>query len=221
MQIKYKLKKHLSYLPCRFILGVIGHSRELSPEVNPELLHAVENEFGSIEDILSAQDFLDTPESYFREMGHRSLSTVMIVLEQGGAYTDLHHLKGDAIKVEEQFLDPPNGRIFNINPGAVGTYGLCLASHKSTGGRQDMSTYAFGFHPHLFDFFKAETYYERVMRWRDDKMVLMEMIEAENRFPEYTEASRIAKFEELVRTLPKSDVSVELMADIGSMELQS
>ena len=54
--------------------------------------------------------------------------------------------------LEKQFLTSQKRRIFNINPGAVGTYGLCLASHKPTGGRPDLTTYAFGFHPHTLTF---------------------------------------------------------------------
>ncbi len=209
--VKYILKKQLSYLPCRFILGCIGHSRKFSPEINPEFLHAIEKKFGTIEDLLSMQDFPDPPESYFREMGSQPLATVMIILKLRGAYTDLHHLKMRTKKVEERFLTPSNGRIFNINPGAVGTYGLCLASHKPTGGnRPDNKVYAFGLHPHLFDLFQPTSYYERITRWRDGNMIVMKRVLEENQFPEYTEVSRIEKFEELVRTLEKSKVSVEL-----------
>jgi hypothetical protein len=104
-----------------------------------------------------------------------------------------------------------NGRTFNINPGAVGTYGLCLSSHKSTGGRPDCSAYAYGFHSHLF--FGGDSYYERVMMWEGSRLVSTEETLRENRFPEYREASRVARFEELVRTLRRNDVPVELMAD--------
>lgn len=208
MPSKYIIKKDLAILPCRFVLGCIGHSRELSPKVNLEFLSATKNKFGTIEEILPAQDFPNPPESYFKEMGNQPLSTIMIILKYRGAYTDLHHLKRDAIKVEKQFSNPINGRTFNINPGAVGTHGICLVSHKSTGGRRDISTYAYGLHPHLL--FGGSSYNERIMRWKEGKLELIEEIEKENKFPEYAEASRIARFEELVRTLPKSDVSVEL-----------
>ncbi len=207
MPNKYILKKQLSTLPCRFILGCIGPSKELSP-INPELLNFTEYKLGAIEEVLSAQDFVNPPESYLREMGNQPLSTIMIILENRGAYTELHHLKKKAIKVEEQFHNI-NGRTFNINPGAVGTYGVCLASHKSTGGRPDISTYAYGSRPHLF--FGGSMYYERIMKWEEGKLELIENIKKENKFPEYTEASRVAKFEDLVQTLPKNNVSVELL----------
>lgn len=210
MPTKQIIKKQLAILPCRFVLGCIGHSRELSPEVNPEFLSATENKFGTIKEILPAQDFPNPPESYFKEMGSQPLSTIMIILGNGGAYTDLHHLKKKAIKLEKQFSNPINGRTFNINPGAIGTYGICLASHKPTGGRPDISTYAYGFLPHLF--FGGSSYNERIMRWKEGKLELIEEIEKENKFPEYAEASRVAKFEELVQTLPKSDLSVELLS---------
>jgi hypothetical protein len=208
MVIEYKLRKQLSYLPCRFILGCIGPSAELSPEVKSELIVAIENEkmLGTIEDILPAKEFPNPPESYFTEMGRQPMATAMVILKQRGAYTDLHHLKKGTVRVEKQFINHANGRTFNINPGAVGTYGLVLSSHKPTGGRHDISTYAYGLHPHLF--FGHESYYERIMKWRDDKLVVLA---EENRFPEYREPSRVAKFEELVRTLPMSEVSVELI----------
>lgn len=209
MIIKYKLRKQLSSLPCRLILGCIGHSRELSPEINPVFISAIKDEFGKIEEILTTQDFPNPPESYFKEMGKQPLATTMIILEQRGTYTDLHHLKKKANRIEDQFSNSSNGRTFNLNPGAVGTYGICLASHKPTGGRWDISTYAFGPRPQLF-FGGPTTYYERVSRWKDSKLKL---ISKENKFPEYTEANRIARFEELVLTLPKNDTSVELMAD--------
>ena len=213
MKTKYIIRKQLSTLPCRFILGCIGSSREFSPEINQKLLHSIENKFGIIEEILPVKDFSNPPESYFGEMGNQPLATTMIILKKKGAYTDLHHLKKDAKKLEKQFFTSSNSRTFNINPGAVGTYGLCLVSHKPTGGRPDISTYAFGFHPHFFDFFGSGSYYERVARWMGNKLELIDYIKQENKFSEYTEANRIARFEELVRTLKKSNMSVELMAD--------
>lgn len=123
----------------------------------------------------------------------------------------MHHLKKGSENIENKFLNSLNGRIFNINPGAVGTYGLCLASHKPTGGRPDGSTYAYGSHPHLF--FGGNSYYERVMGWEDNKLVPTEKALRENGFPEYRETSRVAKFEELVRKLRENNVSIELMAD--------
>lgn len=213
MATKYIIKKQLSSLPCRFILGCIGHSRELSQEINSKFLCAIENKFGTIEDLLPAQDFSTPPESYFREMESQPLSTIMIILEQRGAYTDLHYLKEKAKRVEEQFHTPSNGRIFNINPGAVGTYGLCLASHKPTGGRQDVSIYAYGFHPHFF--FGGTSYYERIMRLVNGRLELTGNALSEGKFSEYAEPKRVTKFEELVRTLRKNNVSVELMQNMG------
>jgi len=137
----------------------------------------------------------------------------MIILERDGDYANLHHLKRETLRIEKRFLDP-SGRSFNINPGAVGTYGLCLASHKETGDRREISGYIAGCRLNFVNLILgSETYYERIMRWRDGKMTLTGRAEAENKFPEYAEANRIEKFEELVRTLPKNDVSVELMVD--------
>jgi len=70
-KIKYRLKKQLAMLHCRFILGVIGHSERLSPEIDPDLIDAVEDKLGPVEEVLPAQDFPDAPESYIREMGSK------------------------------------------------------------------------------------------------------------------------------------------------------
>jgi hypothetical protein len=210
MVTRHILRKQLSSLPCRFILGVIGQSKELSAEINLDFLHATENDF-EVEDLLPAQDFIYSPESYFKEMGNQLLSTIIITLKNGGSYTDLHNMKKKAERLEERFMNSEGSRTFNINPGAVGTYGLCLASHKPTGGRQDINTFAYGFHPHLL--FGGSTYYERIMRWRNNKLELIGRADGEGKFLEYTELSRIAKFEGLVRSLPGSKTSVELMSD--------
>jgi len=210
MKTKKIIKKQLGWTPSRFILGCIAPVNELSNELNPELVQVIEKErrLGKIEDVLSMQDFPEAPDSYLEEMGPH-LATVMIILERGGSYTDLHHLKQGAVKIEGQFLNSAGGRLFNINPGAVGTYGICLASHKSTGGRGDSTTYAYGLLPHLF--FGGETFYERIAKLGEEGLAVMERISADNRFPEYIESSRLTRFDALVRTLPNSDVSVDLL----------
>ena len=208
MKTRDIIKKQLSTLPCRFILGCIGHTNQLSPEINPEFLDSIQKKLGVIEDVLPAEDFPNAPVNYVHEMGDVPLSTTMIILKQAGAYTDLHHMKKDTNKLEGGFLTSSGGRIFNINPGAVGTYGLCLVSHKPTGGRPDISTYAYGPTPNLL--FSGDSYYERVSRWTGSEMKLIDYIKRENKFPEYHKANRMKVFEDLVRTLKKSDVSVEL-----------
>lgn len=211
MATVYRLKKHLSSLACRFILGCIGHSREISPIINPRILSAIRSEFGPIEEILPPQDFPNPPESYYHEMGAESLSTIIVILEQRGAYTDLHYLKEGAMRIEEQFHTALGGRIFNINPGAVGTYGLSLASHKPTEDRPDGKPWRW--HHYALALFGSRSYYERIMRWQDRDMVLLDRVAQENRFPEYHEPSRMRRFGELVQSLPRIDVSFELMHD--------
>lgn len=154
MATRYIIKKQLSTLLCRFILGCIGHSRKLSPRINSELIYTIKNErgLGEIEEVLPVQDFSNPPESYFREMGSKTLSTIMIILKQRGSYTDLHHLKKASQRVENKLSSSLGERAFNINPGSVGTFGLCLASHKPTRNRPDISTYAYGFHPPIRGF---------------------------------------------------------------------
>jgi len=211
MRTKHILRKQLSYLPCRFILGILGRSRRLTPEIGSPFLDAMKREF-EIEDILPTQDFPNPPENYFREMGEQPLSTAVFILGEEGSYTDLHHLKRRSIKIEKKFRSPNGGeRIFNINPGAVGTYGICLSSHKPTGGRRDLSTYAYGLHPHLF--FGEESFYERIMEWDDGSLVPIGSAGEEGKFPEYFEESRVRKFERLVQTLPQNNLSVSLMAE--------
>jgi hypothetical protein len=209
MRTKHILKKQLALLPCRYILGVIGLSKELSPKINPVLIEIVQNKVGRIEEILPAQDFPNPPESYIREIGEGLFSTIIIILQDSGAYTWLHHIKNRSKKVEEKLVNSQGGRIFNINPGAVGTYGVCLASHKPTGDRPDLSVYAYGLHPHLF--FGEDSYYERIMTWDNDRLELTGRALMDGKFPEYAETSRVERFEKLVRTLPKSDMSIELM----------
>ncbi len=211
METRYILRKQLATLHCKFILGSIGHSKALSSEGHQGLLSAIEKNVGLIEEVLPIIDFPNPPESYFKEMGSQPLSTTIFILGEGGAYTDLHHIKKKTEEVEKQFLNPSGQRIFNINPGAIGTYGLCLSSHKSTGGRPDMSTYAYGSHPHLF--FGGDSYYERIARWTGKNMELINSIKEGNRFPEYYEEDRMKKLDELVRTLEGSDVPVELLSD--------
>lgn len=218
MAVRHLIKKQLALTPCRFILGCIGPTEQLSNGVNPELLSAIENErtLGGIEDVLPVQEFPEAPESYLDEIGSPQLATTIIILERAGGYMELHHLKRGTLRVEKQFSDSNCKRIFNINPGAVGTYGICLASHKPNEFRGDSTTYAYGLHPHLFTFpawlFGGETFYERIARWGDNRLVLLDRITEENRFPEYAESGRLARFEDLVRTLPRSSTSVELSA---------
>lgn len=211
MKTKNILKKQLANLPCRYILGVICPSERLSPRVSPLFIESIEKKVGGIEDILPPQDFPNPPESYILEMGYRSLSTTIIIFKKGGSYTWLHHYKKKTDKLEKDFINPVEGREFNINPGAVGTYGVILASHKPTGDRPDLDTYAYGLHPHLF--FGGHSYYERIMRWTGNHLELVGKAATGGKFPEYAESSRVARFEELVRGLPKSDRAVELLSD--------
>ena len=216
MSTRYILKKQQARLPARLMLGCIGPVKEFSPQINPRLLEAISGQrlLGAIEEILPLRDFPEAPESYCKEMGSQDLATIMIILRSSGEYADLHHLKRGSVRVEKMFTDNLRRRTFNINPGVVGTYGLCLASHKNARYRKDSTAYAFGNHFHFaIPFFESSTYYERIMKWDSDKLVPTERVARENRFPEYTEQGRVARFEELVRTLPKSDVSVELLAD--------
>ncbi|HEA46156.1 MAG TPA: DUF4416 family protein [Candidatus Pacearchaeota archaeon] len=210
MGTRYIIKKQLSYIPCRFILGVIAPSRELTPEINPDFLNAVEKGF-KVEDLLPTQTLPNSPESYVEETGEPDLSTLIFVLKERGNYTDLHHMKRRTGRLERQFMRSPAERIFNVNPGAVGTYGLCLASHKPTGDRHDLSTYAYGSHPQLL--FGEDSFYERIMEWNDGRLELVGRAIEEGKFPEYSGQGRVAKFASLVRSLPKSDIPVELMAD--------
>ena len=209
MKTRKIIRKQLATLPCRFILGCISHTNQLSPKVNHKFLNSVKTRFGDIEDILPTENFPNVPINYIHEMGKVPLSTTMIILEQGGAYTDLHHLKKQSNRLEEEFLTSSGGRIFNVNPGAIGTYGLCLASHKPTGGRPDISTYAYGFIPQLL--FGGDSFYERVSKWTGENMELIDYIAKEKKFPEYHGKNRMKVFEDLVRTLKKSNIPVELM----------
>jgi len=213
-KVRYILQKRLHTLPCRFILGVIGPSRELSPVVRPGLIIAVEGKFGPIEEVMPTQDFPKPPKAYFEEMGRQPLATSMIILENGGAYTDLHTMENDSVEIEDRFMGFPGGRMFNINPGAVGTHGITLASHKPTGGRRNIGAYAYGSQPHTLDLFREDTYHERIIKWKDGRLILMDNVAVEGKFIEYAEESRVARFEELIRGLPKNDVAVELMADL-------
>lgn len=174
MKTKYIIKKQLANLPCEYILGVIGLSRQLSPKVNPILIDSIQSKIGEIAEILPAQNFLNPPESYVREMGEEPFSTAIIILKDGGSYTWLHHVKKRSDKLEKALVNAHGGRMFNINPGAVGTYGAVLASHKPTGNRPDLSVYAYGMHPHLpLPFFKDDSYYERIMRWTGENLELV------------------------------------------------
>lgn len=206
MTTKYIIKKQLSYTPCRFILGVIAPSREL----NPDFLGAVEKGF-KVENLLPTQNLPNPPESYVEEMGEQDLSTLIFVLKERGSYTDLHHMKRRTGRLEKQFMNTQGERTFNINPGAVGIHGLLLASHKHTGGRHDLSTYAYGFHPHLL--FGGDSFYERIMKWDNGKLELVGRSADEGKFPEYLEKTRVLEFEELVRNLSGSSLSLELLAD--------
>ena len=58
MEIKHILKKQLPSR-SRFILDCIGLSRELSPEINSEFFNAIENKFGTIEDLLLVKNFIN------------------------------------------------------------------------------------------------------------------------------------------------------------------
>lgn len=209
MKTRNIIKKQLSTLPCRFILGCIGHTNQLSPDINPKFLDSIEKRFGIIEEILPIEYFSNAPINYIHEMDDASLSTTMIILKQAGSYTDLHHIKKDANKLEKEFLMPSGGRFFNVNPGAVGTYGLCLASHKPTGGRPNISTYAYGSTPHLF--FGGDSFYERVSNWTGSEMKLVDYIRTENKFSEYHGVNRMKAFDNLVRTLKKNEIPVELL----------
>jgi len=210
MTTKYIIKKQLSYTPCRFILGVIAPSRELNPEINSDLLSAVEKGF-RVENLLPTQTLPNPPKNYVEEMGEQDLSTLIFVLKEGGSYTDLHHMKRRTGRLEKQFMNSQGERTFNINPSALGTYGLCLASHKPTGGRHDLSTYAYGFHPHLL--FGRNSFYERVMKWDNGMLELVGRSADEGKFLEYSGEGRVSEFERLVRSLPKSDMPTELMVD--------
>lgn len=215
MTTKYLIKKQLALVPCKFILGVIAPSRELTPSLNPDFLDAIENGF-KVESLLPAQSLPNPPESYIEEMRENDLSTSIFVLGERGSYTDLHHLKRRAMKLEERFMDSQGRRAFNINPGAVGSHGLCLASHKDTGGRINLSANAYGFHLHTL--FGGNTDYERIMKWENDRLELVGKAKDGGKFPEYSGEGRVVVFEELVRTLPKNNVSVELMSDYYGIE---
>lgn len=212
MTIRRIIKKQLGTLPARFILGCIGRKIDLYPEVNSLLLEAIIERVGEIEEVLPTADFPNPPQSYSDEMGGDKLSTTVILLRERGAYTDLHHLKRKTLIVEKR-LSGESGRRFNINPAALGTYGLCLSSHKSTGERPDMGIYAYGVHPHLF--FGRKSYYEKIMRWTGKDLESVGRAISGEAFPEYLFVNRIAKFTELVRTLPKNNISVELMSEIS------
>lgn len=209
MKTRKIIRKQLNTLPCRFILGCIGHTTQFSPEINSKFLQSIENNVGPIEEILPVMDFPNPPKNYVKEMGNQPVSTTMVILQEKGVYTDIHHMKKDTVKLESQFTTLSNGRIFNINPGAVGTYGLILSSHKSTGGRQDIATYAYGNLPQFF--FGGDSYYERVSRWTGNNLELIDYIKQENKFPEYYQSDRIEKFKGLVRTLKKNKVPIELL----------
>jgi len=45
---KYITKKQLATLPCRFVLGCIGISKELDPKIDIDLLGAINHNFGTI-----------------------------------------------------------------------------------------------------------------------------------------------------------------------------
>jgi hypothetical protein len=158
---------------------------------------------------LGAQDFPNPPVSYYEEMGKQPLSTIMLILKNRGAYTDLHYLKQGTRRVEGSLL-LSDGRAFNINPGSVGTYGVCLASHKPTGGRPDGMPWRWH---HYALTFSQQSYYERIMRWENQRLVPIEDIAKGNKFPEYFEQSRVSRFEGLIQTLEDSNQSVALMAD--------
>ena len=210
METKHILRKQLNTLPARFILGCIGHTNQLSPRMNNRLVDSISNELGQIEEIMNVKVFPNAPPNYVREMGTQNLSTTIFILEDRGVYTDIHPLKKKSIKIEDQFRIPFGGRVFNLNPGAVGTYGLILSSHKPTGNRPDISTYAYGPQPQLF--FGKDSYYERVSIWDGKRMRVISYIKEENKFPEYYRGDRMKRLERLVITLRNSNIPVELLS---------
>ncbi len=216
METRYLTKNQMSHHPCRFILGIIGPSRELSPEINPFLLQSIEDNtrIGTIEKILPSLDFQNPPESYFREMGNSPLSTSIIILKEGGAHPDLHFLKRRTQKLETKFAKSEGQRTFNINPGSVSAYGVCLGSHKLALGRHYSLPWRHH-NPLAMLFPSLETYYERIMGWCNGKLEPVGKAASGGKFPEYFEPSRVSEFEGLVRTLPKNDVSVELLSNVA------
>ena len=215
MKTRRIIKKQLNTLPARFILGCIGPTNELFPEMSKDLIEAIQERAGSIEEVMPVQDFPSPPKAYFKEMRRQPLSTTMVILEDGGAYTDLHHLKRDILKIEGQLVNPRGERLVNINPGAVGTYGIILSSHKPTGDRPDISTYAFGSHPHTFPW-PRESYYERIMRWTGTELELVDRALIDGAFPEYHPTDRVERFNHLVMSLSGNHRPIELLADIYS-----
>jgi len=213
MAIRFILKKQLSYLSSKFIVGCIGPSEELSMNISPKLIELTESKLGPIENILPINDFPNPPESYFKEMGLKPLSTTIFILKKSGSYSDLHHIKKITSKLESELENSNGQRYFNINPGAIGRYGLILASHKPTGKRPDINTYAYGIFPHLF-FTKPDTYYERIMRWEDGKLILLGDNAA---FSEYKTTERMNYFEKMVASLGGKS-SIELMVDSEKFE---
>ena len=112
----------------RIFVGVLGREKELRPPVAADLIAGLENALGPVECGGGLIDGWVGPRSYREETG-QDLNSAVFTLPDLYYEVSLGAIKRQTMALESA-LACGSKRRFNINPGFVGSSGMCLVSHK-------------------------------------------------------------------------------------------